>query len=418
MRVEPTPSTTTTPPTSDSPTPDGSTESVPPTAPAEPADSSQVAELADVAAGLPGSIVRRSTDGSLVVSAPDGSDGVTWSAREDGVASQPTWSADGSQLAWTVLGPNGVALALAQINAGPDATIVIPVSTPIFYYSWSPSGDWLAGLRNSASGLELTMVDVESQLLRVVGPGQPFFTDWNSDDALVAAIGGTILADVPASETESPSQRALQSPLGVFQAPIVLGNDDVIVTLRRGDQNDVVRLRGSEATTIASAEGPVAMSIDPLGERLAVLVAPDDEPELISFQTTPLLESGRVSIIDLRTGDVEIRPETNTVAINWSPTGDKLAMLEATNLTMSWLFAEPGAVAERSAQFIPSREFVTAYVPFADQYDRSSTWWSPDGEAFVFAGSINGQEGIWIDRLTDGLGPAFLAPGDIAFWSN
>ena len=53
-----------------------------------------------------------------------------------------------------------------------------------------------------------------------------------------------------------------------------------------------------------------------------------------------------------------------------------------------------------------------------DQYDRSSTWWSPDGLAFVFAGTTFGREGIWIDRIDDEVGPAFFAEGDIAFWSS
>jgi hypothetical protein len=57
------------------------------------------------------------------------------------------------------------------------------------------------------------------------------------------------------------------------------------------------------------------------------------------------------------------------------------------------------------------------YLPFADQYNRSHTWWAPDSSAFVFSGSIDDRSGIWVDVIDDDLGPALVAAGSIAFWS-
>lgn len=375
-----------------------------------------------IAEGLPGLIARRTGDGDLVISAPDGSGESVWGQGSQSLSNQPTWSRNGSMLAWSLISEDGPGVAWVSIDGGPDDVEMLSVRSPAFYLSWSPDDRYLAGLRNSPTGIELAMVDTESGELTVVGPGQPFFTDWMSNDSLIAAVAGAVLADFPADMTDSPVQRSLDSRLGVFQAPIALVSGDVIIALEQDGANELVRLSGEEATSIARADGPISMSIDPLGERLAVLVGPGEtELELISFQTDralPTLESGRVSIIDLGTGAVETRPETNIVAINWSPTGSHLAMLEVGTTVMTWLFAEAGSDPVRGVPFIPSNEFANSYVPFADQYDRSSTWWSPDGTAFVFAGIAYGEPGIWIDRIDDTNGPALLGSGDIAFWSK
>lgn len=383
-----------------------------------------IEELQNIGADLPGKIVHRTIGGSILVSSPDGSETELWHSLADGQASQPTWSRDGSQLVWSKIDRTGVALVIATMADGPTEVVSIPVPSPAFYYSWSPEAQWLAALRNGPEGgLEVAMVDPATQDIRVVGRGQPFYTDWATNQDLVAAVAGSTLIDIPAADGTPASQRELDSPLGVFQTPVSLPNGDVIVMLQRGSFNDVVRLTGTTATTLARTDTPVALSTDPLGERLAVLVGSGaNDPEFISFQNTPedahTLDSGRVSIIDLRTGQIETRPETNIVAINWSPTGEKLAMLEIGNTTMTWIFTEPTGAPQRSEPFVPSVEFTTSYLPFADQYDRSSTWWSPDGKAFVFAGQRADKDGVWIDHLEDDKGPAYLGEGDIAFWSR
>lgn len=380
--------------------------------------------MKNIGVDLPGKIVHRTIGGSILVSSPDGSETELWHSMADGQARQPTWSRDGSQLAWSKIDRSGFAIVIATLADGPGAVVSIPVQSPAFYYSWSPESDWLAALRNGpGGGLEVAMLDLATQDIRIAGRGQPFYTDWTTDQDLVAAVAGSTLVDIPAAGGTPASQRELGSPLGVFQTPVSLPNGDVIVMLRRANFNDVVQLAGTTATTLARTDTPVALSADPLGERLAVLVGSGaNDPEFISFQNNPddaqTLDSGRVSIIDLRTGQIETRPETNIAAINWSPTGEKLAMLEIGNTTMTWLFTEPGQESQRSVPFVPTAEFATSYLPFADQYDRSSTWWSPDGKAFVFAGQVNNQSGIWIDRPEDNQAPAYLAEGDIAFWSS
>ena len=44
-------------------------------------------------------------------------------------------------------------------------------------------------------------------------------------------------------------------------------------------------------------------------------------------------------------------------------------------------------------------------------------YWSPDGRAFAYSGGINGQFGVWIQRV-DPVAPVVpLGAGRVAWWS-
>jgi len=378
-----------------------------------------------IAADLAGTIVRREANGDLVTSLPTGDDRVVWASGSEFASSQPTWSSDGSSLGWTVIGGTGPALAIGDVEAGPASVQLIPVTSPAFYLSWSPADRWIAGLRNGVRGLELVMADRQANELRVMGRGQPFYFDWSSDDSLIAAIGGDELVDIPAVEAEPAVRRELDDPLGVFQAPAALVDGDVVVALRDGASNRLVRFGDQSVSPLGRADGPMLLSLSPDESQLAVLVIADGEVEFISYDqatsqsSEPILDAGRVSIIDLATGETETLPFPNVVALRWSPDSATIALLEATPDGLAWIFANPTnpAPVERGVTFTPSAEFATSYLPFADQYDRSSTWWSPNSAAFLYAGTAYGETGVWLDRVGDGAGPALLADGDIAFWS-
>ena len=400
--------------------PDGSPITPPSTTPAE---ESNLADLS-IAADLAGLIAFRDGNGDLVTSRPDGTQATVWASGDQFANSQPTWSATGEQLAWTAIGPEGPTLAITSVgSADTEAVSFTPVASPQFYLSWSPDNTWIASLGNGPTGIELTIFESAAGEQRVVGPGQPFFTDWSSNGTIVAAIGGQALVDINANDLAA-NQRNLDAQLGIFSTPVALSETEAIVALRNGPNNEIVRLDGSTSSVLGAANGPVALSLNPQMSQLAVLVieTPDPEAQTIAFAqpAAPSLPAGVVSIIDLETGAVVSRPEQDILSMRWSPDGNHLALLESTPDGLTWLFADPAtATAEptRSATFFPSQEFANSYLPFADQYDRSTTEWSPNSQAFVFSGTVNDTAGVWIDVIDDDLGPAQLSNGDIAFWS-
>ena len=152
---------------------------------------------------------------------------------------------------------------------------------------------------------------------------------------------------------------------------------------------------------------------------MAVIVNADTgQSQVIAFQidSPASLAPNRVSIVDTTTGEVETLDLEGALATQWSPDGTTLAVLIAQERGLEWRFVRDGAVLPGDP-FIPSQEFFNSYVPFADQYERSSTWWSPDSAGVVFSGSIDGEDGVWVDLVDDGRAAVRVAEGDIAFFS-
>ncbi len=371
---------------------------------------------------LPGQILLLDPDEQVIVSEPDGSSEVVLS--EAGTSnSQPTWSRGGDRVAWSGFGPDGSTLTTARSDGSGSQSIA--VISPAFYLSWSPDDNWIGGLRPTNTGMEMFVASPEDSTDRQVSMSQPFYFDWVDDDAIVAYINNQLLVDISASGVTNPLRRPLANPLGAFQAPAVLPNGEVLGALFIDGSNRLVRLNGTEIVEeIATASGPILIAASPDGTRVATLVPPfaggqqEPQSDVISFQfDEPVeLENGRVTIIDLETGEVEVQPEEQVVSMSWSPDSESLALLAVDGDGLQWSFNTPEGQ-RVGEQFVPSPRFSQQYLPFFDQYNLSTTAWSPDGEAVVFSGTIGNESGVFIDRVSDDLGAAHLAEGDIAFWS-
>jgi hypothetical protein len=367
---------------------------------------------------LAGKLVFRSEEGDIVVAEPTGAGAIVVANGTERRNSQPTWSNGGDRIAWSSFNPEGANLEIAPSN-GTSGTKT-RIETPPFFLSWSTDDTWLGGLRPTSTGIEFMIVESTNGTVRPVGAGQPFYFDWRDDSSLVAAVNGTTLVDIPASPDLPPSEINTGTPLGVFQTPAALDGEEIVLAIDRDGSNDVVVLGvDGVATAIATADGPLSTSINPVDDRLAVLVAETaPQSQVIGFQvdTPPELPSGRVSIIDRTTGDVTTLDEPRIVATQWSPDGVTLAMLQANQEDLRWLLVTSEGTAE-TTPFLPSSEFATSYLPFADQYNHSSSWWSPDSRAIVISGSIEGETGIWVDLVDDEKDAVRVAGGDIALWS-
>ena len=375
------------------------------------------ADIADFA-GLAGQIAFRSDGGAIFVVSPDGSNPVAISETIPGQRSQPTWSNDGSRVAWSSFGGDGAVVSIASTTGAERIDIASP--TAAFFLSWSNDDAWLAGLGPAGTGVELFLAATTDGDVRRVGVGQPFYIDWTQDNALVAAISGATVADISTGQTP-PSERDLETPLGAFLAPASVDSDRTLVaTVNSFGGNDLTILSAADDDdVVASARGSMRFSPNPVDETIAVLVLDDDpDSQTIAYQvdTPPNLAAGSVSILGPATGTAEVLDIDDALAISWSPDGNTLAVLRFAPGGLEWLFVQGNTILPGDP-FIGSAEFSRSYLPFADQYDRASTWWSPDSQAMVFSGTIDGESGIWVDLVDDESGAAKIADGDIAFWS-
>ncbi len=405
------------------PAPDTPTSTFPTLAPSTPPPADELEPLSLdtlIGARLPGLLVALNEDRQVIVADPAEGFGAVLLSSADATHSQPTWSTDGSRIAWTSFGPNGPQLTISTPDGSEQR--VRSTTTPAFYYAWAPDDTAIAALGPHPSGVELFIADTTSQETRQIATAQPFYIDWASPDALVAAVDGRSFLDVATAATETPTERGLAA-LGRFQAPAAIDSQRTIVALDTLNGNDVVVVEdGQEPITLARATVPVFFSPNPQDGRLAVLTfAASDDFEVISAQTTdtPQLSPSSVVILDVENPGtvVEEIDVVEPLAVSWSPDGQTLAVLTVDGQQLRWVFVRDGSVVLGSA-FLPSPEFATSYLPFVDQYDRSSTWWSPDSAAFVFAGTVGTDAGIWVDLVEDDLGAVRVGEGRIAFWSS
>jgi len=159
------------------------------------------------------------------------------------------------------------------------------------------------------------------------------------------------------------------------------------------------------------------------GRRLAYLAAQ-------RFQPVPM---GTLTIVDIgsaaRTRTVKEQP---VIEFFWAPDGKTLAFLVPDSGDgIDSMFLSSDAVAYVKlmgcdaasgktwtiARFPPSRGFF-AVLPFFDQYQRSSTIWSPDSRFVTFTALMaDGTSGVLVSRADGNIKPRWIATGDDAFWS-
>lgn len=381
------------------------------------------ADLADLG-DLEGSLVLRDERGNLVLTQPNGGGRREIASGEGRLLSQPTFSHNADRIAWSATDTTGATLFVADIDGANEVSTSL--DSPAFYLAWSAGDSWIAGLRPVPGNIEFFVAESSSVAVRAVGSGQPFYFDWRDDETLVAAINTTTLAEIRAPGDTEPSLLPIDSPLGIFQTPgVVEGDaeprDRLVVAMIQDGANDVVVLGpDQEHESIGRANGPITIAVNPVDQRVAVQVL-DTEPQsqVIGFQvdTPPTLASGQVSIIDLETREVITRSERQVVAMQWSPDGSSLALLQSTGTALQWLVTRPDDVVALTP-FVPSQAIATSYLPFADQYNHSSTWWSPDSRAIVMSGVVDGESGVWVDLVDDERTAVRVSNGDLALWSQ
>jgi Tol biopolymer transport system component len=151
----------------------------------------------------------------------------------------------------------------------------------------------------------------------------------------------------------------------------------------------------------------------PLGHpTLAGRLPPEERPGV------PLATPDQLVVHDLDSGRTSVVADEAPITLSWSPDGTRLLYCTRVErgeppLLQWFVWSEEGT--QPLAMYRPSTAIAREYLPFADQYARSRSWWSPSGDAFCFAGSdLEGHTGVWVqplDRRAER-----LCSGQVAFW--
>ena len=313
---------------------------------------------------------------------------------------QPTWSPDGRLAVWTELEAAAMTTSIAMGDETNQRRIEVP--TAPFYYSWSPASDRLAYLGNApdGQGVALGMVDVAAGSASLVDGGAPYYFDWQPDgERLAIHVAGRVLAflSIDGTRTEIPIAT------GRFQAPAFLPDGRLVVLTAGPPQALSVVDSAGEITNLAPVEG-VSMFV------------PTADGDRIAY-TDVSVEDGRGELREVSTsgGEPQVVDPGPVAGFVWNTAGTRLLYftidLEAQELIPNvW----DGSEITRYPGFSPSATFITEYLPFWDQYSRSLTLWSPEGDAFVIP---NASDRILVQRLEED-SPADVGAGVFATWRS
>lgn len=369
-------------------------------------------------------------DGNIYTTNPAGRAAIAYTTDASDARQylQPTWSPDGSRIAWGMVDRTGddVANRVFVTDLSGSNLRQFAVSTAPFYYYWNPNGNAIAYLSNATSNgsveLALGLLDLADDADRAgqtIARGQPLYFAWDpAGEQIVTHIGESRI-DLRRADGEI---EPIASTNAGFPAPQWTSDGESIIYATELDpagdptRNLVVEnLANAERRSLTTYDERIAFDLSPAGTRLAYAVSPADAA---SSALGPLY------VIDLETGSTRELTSAPVLAFFWSPDGEKLAYLAGeavgsgadVQLRLRW-YVWDGSRSTGYDIILPSRTFLQSYLAFFDQYARSMTIWSPDSTAFAYAGiDQRNRSGIWVQELDEET-PSRVAPGIFVAWS-
>lgn len=359
----------------------------------------------------PGRLVILDGNGDIMITNPDGTDprAITTGVEESVFYFQPIWSPDSTHIAWGQAKASGFAVGYQDVDED-EATIVPMVDLP-FYLYWASDGRSIGALRDSASGLDLELVDVASGTSSILASGAPFYFSWNpTGDRLVTHVGPdrfemiTTDGDRSAAGTTGADYYA---PQWTDDGILHVDGGALVVETAEGVRREVVRVTGF-----------TAFVANPGGTRAAVQSIRTGEA--VSFQNVQIetIPSNRLVVVDIETGEFEVVNEAPALAFFWSPSGESLLIFAPASsgdalVALVWT---AGSGLSAYGTFLPPNPVARDLLPFFPQYAQSMRFWSPNSTAFAYPGIVDGTSAIWVQQLDHEI-PERVSDGNWVSWS-
>ncbi len=354
----------------------------------------------------------------------------------------PTWSWDGKQVAFVsyVKKIDGSYESNVYIVNGEGSGLkrIFTSSNHIpFHLYWDPSGKRVSFISISIpeKGINLHVVQADGGESVNVSTGQPFYWSWSPDgQTIVSHTGGSTTHHPTSARIGLIEARGMNFKVGniehrpaYFKAPVYSpdGMQFVVAVKILKERNMLVLISrdGQMQEVLADLKGITAFDWSPVGNRLAYVDGVATSAGGVMGPLTVLDLDSTSNPFDLKLD------KSNVLAFFWSPNGKRIAYFEPLLvlneygglillLDLSILDVETGTILN-IGQLLPTTAFLKEVVPYYDQYQRSSTIWSPDSEKIVInAITQDSKPGIFIVSAVTRETPRFIAYGTLPFWSR
>lgn len=362
----------------------------------------------------------------------------------------PTWAHDGTlAYASEIFFPNTVTQIAGEIytsaSDGSDRQVIFSSDTNFpFYLYWAPNSEkigFLSTIGGDGGQMALQVAGVDEREGWVIDTGAPTYWAWSpASDYLFTHIGasGPNGADTRLTmltPDEPVIEAGLSIPPAIFQAPEFSPDGKYVLYASQPGEGQSGRLvlanaDGSSETTLALFDGIIAFDWAPSGDYVAYT----------TIEAADNFVERRLYFLDMSNPEFPIEINTdveNTVAFFWSPDSSQVAYFVPYQTLIAFQ-DEDGNDVEQVVEFMQlhvaeaksgetrmlieglllTDTFLNSVMPFFNQFQRSATIWSPDGNNLVL--SVIGGGGIpiiGIVPIEGGIDPIGIAPGVIAFWS-
>jgi TolB protein len=391
-------------------------------------------------------------EGRLFTMDRGGGSVVEYRASDDREFGFPAWSPEGTQIAVTGSGEDGIRLyrfsaVRDAATSGEPAVLYDERAQPPFYLYWSPDGRQIAFLTQQPTEIALRLVPADgSAEARIVRRGAPLYWDWVGNDHLVAHIGssgtGSFLGEVDLNG-DSTERQTLDA--GFFRSPAVSRDGSFRAYVTAGeDSPGMVTLESIDGSNRHQAPvvGATALSFDPTGATLAYVASEQRSAEELAFPLGPL------KALDPRTGATRTLLPGEVVAFFWSPDGRTIAALmlppdddeivgvpgvrlastrsspdgleapppnQGIPLLLAFVNVMTGEIASSRPVEVTSR-YVNNILPYYDQYALSHRTWAPDSSAIAMPLDARGEDRLFVIPA-DGSEMTQLGDAELGFWS-
>jgi TolB protein len=347
----------------------------------------------------------------------------------------PTFSRDGKRIAYVSESHKGGADSFAvwvfDIAQHRAMQIFESRSERIIYVTWLPDGEHISFLLAEPNGLSLLLAELkESAPVRIVTTGMPLYFDWSTTPGLLVVHLLALNTDrteqvalMNLTPTSQNVKKMLSSGRTPFKTPCWSpdGKHLAYIANNHAESNIIV--------ADADAKNPHSVVSLPVGEN-ALVWAPDSAHLAYSTAITaqnPIFHG--IKLVDIKDASSKWLTKSDIAAFFFAPDSKHLVYVAAPEdkSYYTWFVVDVRTGMEKAiGNFLTTTEESTAYRYF-DQLAVSHTIFSPDSQAFVYAGArlvgeperasgISSPPVAWIVPI-DGSAPHQIANAVLAFFS-